>query len=101
MYTRANARSAVTFVGEEDPGREDDELEEVEPADGSADELADGGRPGQLERVAGSQVEHDPGVGLEEVVELGPRPPIDDVGIGLLEPGDPDVVDRLKRDRRR
>ncbi len=88
-YRGARRRS----VGEDDVSIEHDELEEREPGDGRSNELPHLPAAGKVEGLAGSGIDDHWCALHEQFFELVPRPPVDDVGIGMLEPADPHVMD--------
>ena len=53
----------------------------------------------QSQRIPGPAVDDHVGVGEEQLVQLGPRPTVDHVGVGVLEPPHPGVVDGLGHQR--
>ena len=89
----AVGRVLVAADAQLDAGVQDHELEEVELHQGAGDELSQGGRAGEAVHAAlAPRVDLDRCVREEEVGELGPGASGHDVGVGVLETPDRDVV---------
>lgn len=77
-----------------DARAEDSELEELELGDGATDELANRLRTDKLKcSIAQIKIEHRRW--QEDVTELRPLPPGDDVRVRVLQTADLTVVDRV------